>query len=450
MIVVEVVVDQLVSVLSQAIGAHLVSSDPQDLRAVSKDESDLAAVLPRCVVRPLCTDHCREVVRIAREMGVPITPRGGGSSLEGSSIPAPGSIVVDFSAMNRILEISVEDRVAVVEPGVVYDRLNSALKATGLFFPPSPGGSGDMATIGGMVSTDASGIYSLKYGGTRRWVLGLTVVTGEGEVLRLGQRVPKASAGYSLRDLFIGSEGTLGLVTEVTLALAPVPAHAVRAGFLFEDLSSACETAAEIAAFIPEAAAVELMDAKTIKLLSADLDMCENALAVEVHGHASSCDSAMQLILDLVQRRGGHVVSSCDLFGLRARVTRTIREAFGAVMRVDCAVPLSRLRHFVSEITDKAGNKHAYVFGHAGIGIVHYLMPLGVQDGWSREEALAEKKRLACLAISHGGVISGEHGIGIGLKHLLYEADPLAVEIMKQIKAIFDPDSIMNPDKLIY
>jgi FAD/FMN-containing dehydrogenase len=442
--------------LASALGPERVSVEPRDLAAASRDESDLPPVAPACVCRPASAADVAAVVRVAFDNRVPVTARGGGSSLEGSSIPAPGAIVVDFAAMDRVIEVSTEDRLAVVQPGVVFDRLNASLRPTGLFFPPSPGGSGDVATIGGMVSTDASGLYALRYGGTRRWVLGLEVVTGRGEVLRLGGRVPKSSSGYGLRDLVVGSEGTLALVTEVTLGIAPVPAASARVALAFDDLAGACETAAEAAAFVPELAAVELVDRDTLDALRrlpgfGDVPAC-HALFAETHGRPGECEAGLDAVRAVARERGGReVAAGADPWDLRHRVTRTVRESAGTagVARTDCAVPLTRLAAFVAEVSSAAAGRRTHVFGHVGLGIVHCLMPLGGPAAWTREDACAMKARLAALAVAMGGVVSGEHGIGLAMRGALRDAGPAQVELMRAVKAAFDPAGILNPDKIL-
>ena len=203
--------------------ADRVSTKPTDLENASRDESSCPPSMPEVVVWPLTTDEVVRVVRYAYEQNVPLTARGAGSSLEGNPIPVRGGIVLDLSRMTAVVSAHAEDLQVTVQPGIVYNQLNEQLKPYGLFFPPSPGGSSDVATIGGMVANNASGIYSVKYGGTRDHVKAATVVTGTGEVLHLGTRSRKTSSGYHLLGLLVGSEGTLGIATELTLSLVGLP-----------------------------------------------------------------------------------------------------------------------------------------------------------------------------------------------------------------------------------
>lgn len=449
----------MVEALISLLGPERVATSGPEVTAASRDESDMAPVMPIAVAKPKEAWEVSAIVRLAIRHEVPLTARGGGTSLEGSSIPSPGAVVVDFSAMDLVVDLVPEEQRVTVGPGMVYERLNRLLRPHGLFFPPSPGGSSDVATIGGMVSTDASGIYALKYGGTRRWVLALDVVTGRGDAMRVGSIVPKTSAGYDLKDLFVGAEGTLGLITSVTLRLAPIPIEARRSAFWFDDLAGACATAAELAAFVPEIAAEELCDAETLDLLRGQPGFeslpSGHALFIEVHGRAQDCDQGLQAACEVAASHQGRVFSldHADPWEVRHRITGVIREAarpFG-VIRTDCAVPLQRLGDFVMQAKTLAARrgKTLHVFGHVGLGIVHVLMPLAGPGAWNRDEALDEKRRLAEAAVLADGTISGEHGIGLGLREFLVREHPTGISYMKGVKALFDPHAIMNPGKVL-
>ncbi|HOU54851.1 MAG TPA: FAD-binding oxidoreductase [Myxococcota bacterium] len=457
--------DDLAAALSRILPAACISRRPEDLRAVARDESDLPGVLPVCRCRPETTEQVAAVIRLAAARGVPVTARGGGSGLEGGAIPSAGGLVLDLSAMDRVLEVSPEERLVRVQPGVVHDRLNRLVGGHGLFFPPSPGGSGDMATIGGMVSTDASGIYALRHGGTRRWVRGIEVVTGTGDVMRVGGRVPKSSAGYDLKSLFIGSEGTLGILTEVTLGLEPVPPESARIALAFPGIEEACRAAAEMAGYVPEAAAVEIVDRETMGLLRGLPGLQDvpeaHLLMVETQGRREDCAAGMESVRDIAAGHQGTVVTGTgDPWALRHRLTRTIREtsAPGGVVRTDCAVPLPALATFVREAKAAGGfpgdvlapgPRRVYVFGHGGVGIVHCLLPLGGPGAWTPGEARAARTAIAARAVALGGTVSGEHGIGIGQREVLAQEHPHGVAWMRRLKALFDPHGILNPGKVL-
>src|SRR5215470_3782272 len=252
-------VSRVVEALAARFGERL-STKVADLDVASHDASSEPAHRPDAVVWPLTTDDVVEIVRACAAARVPLTPRGAGSSLEGNPIPVRGGVVLDCSRMTRVIAIRAADLQVDVEPGVVYAELNRQLRPYGLFFPPSPGGSADWATVGGMVANNASGIYSVKYGGTRDHVRAATLVTGTGEVLSLGNRARKSASGYHLLGLVIGSEGTLGVVTALTLALAGLPAARRRGGFAFPDAVAAARATAEMIRYGLDVAAVEFLD----------------------------------------------------------------------------------------------------------------------------------------------------------------------------------------------
>src|SRR5262249_51110831 len=237
------------------------STRPVDLDAAARDASSLPGVRPDVVVWPRSTDEVAAVVRLAAERGVALTARGGGSSLEGHPIPVEGGVVRDCSQMREVLAVRPEDLQVDVQPGVVYAELNRGLRAHGLFFPPSPGGSAEVATVGGMVANNASGIYSVRYGGTRGHVRAPTAGTGAGAVLRPGNRCRKSASGYPLLGLLVGSEGTLAIATELTLALAGLPAARRQGGFRFPDAGAAARATADLVRFGVDVAAIEFLDA---------------------------------------------------------------------------------------------------------------------------------------------------------------------------------------------
>src|SRR4029077_2867512 len=273
------------------------STRPADLDAAARDASSLPGTRPDVVVWPGAADEVVAVVRLWGERGVPLTARGAGSSLEGNPIPVRGGVVLDCSRMAEVLAIRPEDLQVDVQPGVVYAALNRRLRPDGLFFPPSPGGSAEVATIGGMVANNASGIYSVKYGGTRDHVRAATVVTGTGEVLRLGNRCRKSASGYHLLGLLVGSEGTLAIATELTLALAGLPAARRQGGFRFVDAVNAARATAELIRFGVDVAAVEFLDGRTVAALEHFGGfglVAAPSLLVEVHGSAGGVAETWQ------------------------------------------------------------------------------------------------------------------------------------------------------------
>lgn len=449
----------LVERLRQTVEADRVSTRKSDLEAVARDESSQPAGAPDVVVWAESTDDVASVVRLAAETGTPVTARGAGSSLEGNSIPQRGGIVLDLSRMRRVIETHAADLQVVVEPGVVYAELNRQLRPTGLFFPPSPGGSSDVATIGGMVSTNASGIYSAKYGGTRDYVRAATAVDGRGEIVRLGNRCRKDSTGYHLLGLVIGSEGTLAILTEITLALAPLPAGSRRWAFAFADDTTAASMIADLFRYGVDVAAAEFLDRSTIKAVNGFRGLSlEEAptLLIEAHGSEAVLAEMTRTVTTIAKERQARSLSlpaERDPWrDVRHYATRAIEalDPESATVRADLAVPISALPSLV-ESCAVAGAKHGrrvFLFGHAGIGILHVLIPArpDVSADWIAAESA--KDELVSAAIELGGTVSGEHGMGSGNRKYAARALGPALDLMKAVKGVFDPKGILNPGKI--
>src|SRR5215813_8609189 len=298
--------------LSALLSPDRVSTTPADLEQASHDESACSPSLPDVVVWPLTTEEVQRVVRYAHEHAIPLTARGAGSSLEGNPIPVRGGIVLDLSRMDHIIAVHAEDLQVTVQPGIVYNQLNEQLKPSGLFFPPSPGGSSDVATIGGMVANNASGIYSVKYGGTRDHVKAATVVTGTGEVLHLGTRSRKTSSGYHLLGLLVGSEGTLAIATELTLSLVGIPQGRKQGAFTFPVEKAAVSAIAEMMRYGVDLAAVEFLDRRSIAALNRfqGFGLVEQpSLFIEVHGAPHTVDEVFAVATASCVEHGGQFVT---------------------------------------------------------------------------------------------------------------------------------------------
>src|SRR5215813_2757999 len=298
--------------LSALLASERISSKLADLEFASHDESSCSPVLPDLVVWPLTTDEVSQVVQYARAHRVPLTARGAGSSLEGNPIPVRGGIVLDLSRMDQILTVHTEDLQVTVQPGIVYNHLNDQLKPYGLFFPPSPGGSSDVATIGGMVANNASGIYSVKYGGTRDHVKAAAVVTGTGEVFHFGTRSRKTSSGYHLLGLLVGSEGTLAIATELTLSLVGLPQGRQQGAFTFPAEKAAVSAIAEMMRYGVDLAAVEFLDRRSIAALNRfqGFGLVEQpSLFIEVHGAPHTVDEVFAVATASCVEHGGQFVT---------------------------------------------------------------------------------------------------------------------------------------------
>ncbi|GIW40795.1 MAG: 2-hydroxy-acid oxidase [Candidatus Binatia bacterium] len=430
------------------------STRPADLDAAAADESTLPGRRPDAVVWPESTEEVATVVRFACARGIPVTPRGAGTSLEGNPIPLEGGIVVDFARMRSILELEPGDLTVRVEPGVVYAELNAALRHHGLFFPPHPGGSADTATVGGMLANNASGIYALGYGATRDYVRAVTVVVGTGEVVRLGSPCRKTSSGYHLVGLLVGSEGTLGLVTEITLALAPLPRSRKQAAFVFADEQKATAALSEMLRYGLDLAAAEFLDRRSVRALGSFLGKPfpqAALLLLELHGIPALVEETASSAESLAAEHGGEAAEGPEsLWAAREHVTRAIQATRpgGRMVRADLALPVSRVPEMVERayaLAQETGLE-LFAFGHLGLGIVHLLAPLGPGD--SREGAERLKDRLVEEALSRRGSVSGEHGLGFGNRKYAAREHGPSLALMRAIKSVFDPKGILNPGKL--
>ncbi len=448
----------IVESLRQILPVEQISTQPDELEVVSQDESTLPGVTPLAVVWALNADEISKIVKLCYENATPITTRGAGSALEGSTIPLENGIVLDLSRMNRITNFWPEDLQVKVEPGIIYDNLNDQLKRDGLFFPPSPGGSGDVATVGGMVSTNASGIYSVKYGGTREYVLALEVVTGTGEIIRLGNRAIKRSSGYSLVELIAGSEGTLAVISSITIKLAGLPEDRLQTAYKFKNETDAARAVSEMRRYGLDLAAIEFLDRR----LMAALNQLKNygleevpALFLEFHGPRPVLESNSELVESICFELGAEKLELADgqrPWEVRHDATDAVKhyKPGYSIIRNDVAFPISRLPEMVAychELSDQH-DITMFTFGHVGLGLLHALM-LARQDNKTEWNAAHDiSNRIIEKTIELGGTISGEHGIGLGHKDLFAKEHGAAVELMRKIKRQFDPKNILNPGKI--
>jgi D-lactate dehydrogenase (cytochrome) len=435
-----------------------VSTQSADLELAAHDESACPPSLPDIVVWPLTTEEVSRVVRCAYEKNIALTARGAGSSLEGNPIPVRGGIVLDLSRMDRILSVHVEDLQVTVQPGRVYNDLNEHLKSHGLFFPPSPGGSSDVATIGGMVANNASGIYSVKYGGTRDHVKAATVVTGTGEVLQLGTRSRKTSSGYHLLGLVVGSEGTLAIATELTLSLVGLPHGRRQGAFTFPSEKAAVTAIATMMRYGVDLAAVEFLDRRCIAALNRFQDFGleeQPSLFIEVHGAKSCVDEVFQTAQTLCEEHQGRLIILPDErnpWDIRHFTTRAIQalNPQARTIRTDMGFPISRLPDVIQE-SYAIAERHGVVlhtFGHAGLGILHALLREDPADTQRWATANQAKDEMVAFVLSIGGTASGEHGIGLGSQKYVAQEHGPALELMKGVKQLFDPQGILNPGKI--
>ncbi|ALM82062.1 FAD-binding oxidoreductase [Bordetella sp. N] len=424
------------------------------------DESPYPDVLPDAVAFALNTEEVAAFARICNQHKVPVVPYGAGSSLEGHLLPVQGGISLDLSRMNAVLTLNAEDFTVTVQAGVTRKQLNEEIRATGLFFPVDPGAD---ASLGGMAATRASGTNAVRYGTMRENVLSLTVVTADGRVVRTASRAPKSSAGYDLTRIFVGSEGTLGIITEVTVKLYPQPEAVSAAVCNFPTLGDAVDSVIEIMQMGIPVARVEFMDEHAVRSVNlySKLELRETPLLVfEFHGSAAGVQEQAQAVQDIVREHGAMDFDWAERPEDRSRLWAARHNAYFAGLQLrpgcrasttDVCVPISALADCVrATAEDLADAPFPFtIVGHVGDGNFHVLMLL---DPDSAEEWQASERinhALVHRAIAADGTCTGEHGVGLHKMQFLEEehgADALA--LMRSLKHAFDPNNILNPGKI--
>jgi D-lactate dehydrogenase (cytochrome) len=451
---------QAIAELKQRLGAR--ANDTASVREHhSRGESYHTPAPPDVVCLPHTTDEVADIVRISARYGLPVVPFGAGTSLEGHVNAIHGGISIDLREMNRVVRVSVDDLDVTVEAGVTRLQLNKALGNTGLTFPVDPGAD---ATIGGMTATRASGTTAVRYGTMRENVLGLTVVLADGGVIRTGTRARKSSAGYDLTRLFVGSEGTLGVITEVTLRLHPRPEAVSAAVCAFDSIKGAVETViATIQLGVP-VARIELLDdiqLDAVNRFSKTSYPVAPTLFFEFHGDSERhvADQA-ETVQGLAAERGGHAFQWASRLEDRERLWQARHDALYAALALrpgargwttDVCVPISRLADCVVEtkLDTRDAPFPVCLVSHAGDGNFHLIYVLDPADAAELAEAGRLNDRMVQRALAMGGTCSGEHGIGFGkMKFLEAEHGP-ALDVMRTIKRALDPDNRMNPGKMV-
>jgi D-lactate dehydrogenase (cytochrome) len=426
-----------------------------------RDESAYAPMPPDGVVFARSTDDVAALVRLCAEHRVPLIAYGVGSSLEGHLLAIEGGISVDLGQMKQVLAVNGEDLTATVQAGVTRKQLNDEIKHTGLFFPIDPGAD---ATVGGMAATRASGTNAVRYGTMRENVLGLTVVTAEGKVIRTSRRAKKSSAGYDLTRVFVGSEGTLGIITEITLRLYPQPEAIAAAICSFPSVEAAVATTiATIQMGVP-IARCELLDALTVKAVNArdKLGLPEAPLLLfEFHGSAPSVQEQTETVQAIAHEHGGEGFKWATRPEERSKLWEARHNAYFACLQLkpgsrscttDVCVPISRLAECIGEtIRDtEASVLPAPILGHVGDGNFHCAILVDPANPDEMAEAERLNQRIVARALAMDGTCTGEHGIGMHkMDFLLEEHGADCVELMARIKRAFDPLNILNPGKVV-
>ena len=447
--------------LESIVGERNVSTRRPDLEAHSIDESWLSPSLPDVVVWPSSTEQVSSIQKYADEKGLPVVPWSGGSSLEGNPVPVAGGIILAMYRMNKILEIREDDLQAVVQPGVIYDQLNAKLRRLGMHFPPSPG-SGDVATIGGMVANNSSGMRAFKYGVTRNYVLKLEIVLPNGQVIHAGSNAKKSTSGYDLVSLFVGSEGTLGVVTEITLRLAGLPEQTAAVVAVFDELSQATDTVYEGVRYGLEASAIEVLDAAVVRVTNAQqgLSLRErtNGL-VEFDGNAAGIEEQIEYLRELCDdnhcidlRTATKAEEREELWAARREVHDSIKFSHPGCTMIagDVCVPISKfgeMIEFVHELSQRIGLV-IYAFGHAGDGNLHTEAIVHREDEEEFSRGLQATSEVVEHALELGGTIAGEHGVGLCKREFMEREHGESLAVMQAIKDLLDPKGIMNPSKI--
>jgi len=447
--------------LIDIVGEENYTDEVIDLVSYSSDASEHRH-RPEGAVWPMDTDQVSKVLKLANAHGFPVTPRGAGTGYAGSAVPEKGGIVMDLCRMNKIIEIRIDDRLVKVQPGVVYADLAKALSPHGFFFPPDPA-SGKAATLGGNVATNAGGLKGAKYGTTRDYVLGLEVVLPDGDILRTGSDCMKCVSGYDLTRLFVGSEGTLGVVTEITLKINPKPEKAAACRAAFDTIEDAGKAISEImrSGIVPSA--LEILDDRCIAALNRDagLGLPDVAAMVfaEADGHTAS-EIAYQLdrVIRVFKRNRATAIERAESAADLEKLWTARKSIGGILFRIsynmfaeDVTVPISRVPEMLKGIREISKRHDILIatLGHLGDGNLH---PNIIFDGRDPEQSARAEKAvddLFRLAIEKNGTLTGEHGIGLAKAPFMkLEHDVVAMGVMSKIKKLFDPNNILNPGKM--
>lgn len=449
----------LLDALAERFGAQL-STALAVREQHGRDEGSISAPPPSAVVFAESVQDVQDAVRLAAQHATPVIPYGAGSSLEGHLLAVQGGISLDVSRMNQVLSIDADDLTVTVQPGITRKALNEAIKHTGLFFPIDPGAD---ASIGGMAATRASGTNAVRYGTMRDNVLALQAVTAQGEVIRTGTRARKSSAGYDLTRLMVGSEGTLGVFTEITLRVYPLPEAVSAAICSFPSIEAAVRTVIQTIQLGVPIARVELIDAHSVRMVNAYSKLGlreEPMLLMEFHGSPASVREQAETVQDIAREWGGQDFEWASTPEERTRLWTARHNAYFAAVQsrpgckaisTDTCVPISRLADCLLESVaeaDASGLPY-FLVGHVGDGNFHFGYLIDPDAPAERETAERLNHQLVARALSLGGTCTGEHGVGIHkMGFLVDEAGAGAVAMMRAIKQALDPQGILNPGKI--
>lgn len=452
----------MIASLIAQLGAANVQTAPEDLAVYACDGTAALKQRPRAVVFARTAPEVSAVLKLARAHGVPVVTRGSGTGLSGGSVPVAGALVLCLVDLNRILELDTKNLTLRAEAGVVTQAIFDAADAVGLFYPPDPG-SMKISTIGGNVAENSGGLRGLKYGVTRDYVMGLEVVLADGSICWLGGKCVKDVAGYNLRDLFIGSEGTLGVITQVLLKLLPKPAARQTLLATFAQMDAAAETVSAIIAAKIIPCTLEFLDRKTIRCVEdfahvgLPLD-AEAVLLIETDGHPAAVADEIARIEALCREQGATSVKRAANAGEATKLATARRSAFSALARLkpttileDATVPRSELAKMIRFVGETAAKHRLDVatFGHFGDGNLHPTFLTNERDTEEMHRVEAAMQEIFTYALSLGGTITGEHGVGLAKKAFLRQQfGDDSYTLLKTIKRALDPDGLLNPGKI--
>ena len=452
-------IDTALTALSTLLGDRL-SRSKSDLEAHGQSESHFAPSPPDAVAWPVSTDEVSEILTICHEHGCPVVPFGAGTSLEAHTSAIRGGINLDFARMNQVLSADPGDMVAVVQPGITREALNEELRATGMFFSVDPGAN---ATLGGMAATRASGTTTVRYGTMRDNVIGLEVVLADGRVIRTGSRAAKSAAGYDMTALFVGSEGTLGVITELTLRLQGQP-EAISAGVCaFERIDDAVGTVQQVIQMGIPMARIEFVDTLAVQAVNAyaKTQMPEVPhLLVEFHGSHSAVEDNAETFGEIARDFGAIGFESATRTEDRNRLWAVRHKAYYACLGLrpgaraivtDICVPISKLARAVSETRADIDASHipGPILGHVGDGNFHAILLVDPDNPVEMAEAKRLAARMTERALALGGTVTGEHGVGMGKLEYMEAEHGAAWAVMGDIKTALDPTGILNPGKMV-
>lgn len=457
----KVLPEQLIKEMVQVIGKDRVKQEQEDLICYSYDSTNMIE-MPGVVVFPKTTEEVSSLLKIATHWRVPVTTRGGGTNLVGGTVPQEGTIVLSTQLFNQIVEVDEENLVAVVEPGVITRDLHRAVEAKGLFYPPDPA-SLNMSTIGGNVAENAGGPRGFKYGVTRDYLLGLTVVLMDGRIIKAGGRTIKNVSGYDLTRFFAGSEGTLGVITEITVRLIPLPEYKRTMLVLFDELDQAAETVSAIIKGKVVPTTLELIDHELIELIEQRDPVgfprdVGAAMLFEVDGGETEVQAQIVKIERICLNQGARSVKLAanqeeadNLWRGRRNAFGVMAQSFTNVYPEDATVPRNKVPEMIKRMKEigKKFNVGMLILGHMGDGNLHPNICINDDEPGALERAEQAIDALFAAALECGGTLSGEHGIGQAKKkYLSWQFDADTIAVMKELKKTLDPYGLLNPGKI--